>query len=402
MKTSKVIYSVIFLFVCFVMNAQNGTGYAMYFNPPFANGVSLYDIKQYLSNNSVKLNPIEGIYDVNQKSQLTYSSIGPRSSETSFDYAIVKGGNLFYVYAPYNNSYSCQSWLVIEPIGNTGVYNFMFTLPVQGSNKRIISHKQRVILEQGVLWNYCHTLSSEEINAFAGGSNIIEETRCLSGIKTFPDNVSTNGSTNSWTGTGFALRNGYVATNYHVVDNASTIHIRGIKGDLSKTYAAEVMGIDKNNDLALLKISDSSFTGFGNIPYSLTFNIADVGQEVYVLGYPLTSTMGNEVKLTTGVVSAKTGFQGDITVYQISAPIQPGNSGGPLFDSKGNVIGIVNAKHTEAENVGYAIKSMYLKNLIEAVSTSSIIPVNNTISNYSLTNKIKAESPFVFFIECSN
>lgn len=68
--------------------------------------------------------------------------------------------------------------------------------------------------------------------------------------------------------------------------------------------------------------------------------------------------MGDEIKLTTGVISSKTGFQGDVSLYQISAPIQPGNSGGPLFDNKGNLIGIVNAKHKGAENVGYAIKHL--------------------------------------------
>ena len=64
---------------------------------------------------------------------------------------------------------------------------------------------------------------------------------------------------------------------------------------------------------------------------------SEVGEEVFVLGYPLTATMGDEIKLTTGVISSKSGFQGDISQYQISAPVQPGNSGGPLFDSKGNI-----------------------------------------------------------------
>ena len=66
--------------------------------------------------------------------------------------------------------------------------------------------------------------------------------------------------------------------------------------------------------------------------------------------------MGDEVKLTNGIISSKTGFQGDVTTYQISVPLQAGNSGGPLFDSKGNVIGIVNAKHLGTENVSYVVK----------------------------------------------
>jgi S1-C subfamily serine protease len=69
-----------------------------------------------------------------------------------------------------------------------------------------------------------------------------------------------------------------------------------------------------------------------------------VGSNVFALGYPMAlSLMGEEVKFTDGKISSKTGFQGDITTYQISVPIQPGNSGGPLFDYDGNIVGITNA-----------------------------------------------------------
>ncbi len=209
------------------------------------------------------------------------------------------------------------------------------------------------------------------------------------------------GQPTEWTGTGFALKDGYIVTNYHVVEGAKNISIQGIKGDFNP-YNAVIVGSDKINDLALLKISDSSFVGFGAIPYSLSSNISEVGEEIFVLGYPLTSTMGDEIKLTTGVISSKTGYQGDVALYQISAPIQPGNSGGPLFDNKGNVIGIVNAKHEGAENVGYAIKVSYLRNLIESCSNASIIPNANTVSTLPLPGKVKSEKNFVFFIKCTS
>lgn len=205
-----------------------------------------------------------------------------------------------------------------------------------------------------------------------------------------------------WSGTGFALFGGYIATNYHVIEGAKSISVQGIKGDFTVKYCAEVIATDKFNDLALLKISDNRFTGFGTIPYKVTTSTSEVGEEVFVLGYPLTTTMGDEIKLTTGVISSKTGFQGDVSLYQISAPIQPGNSGGPLFDNKGNVIGIINAKHSGAENVGYAIKASYLRNLIESVTTASILPSNNLVSSLSLPDKVQSEKNFVFFITCSN
>lgn len=205
-----------------------------------------------------------------------------------------------------------------------------------------------------------------------------------------------------WSGTGFALKDGYIVTNYHVIDGAKSITVNGINGNFNTLYHAVVVGADKVNDLALLKISDSSFTNFGSIPYSISATTSEVGEDIYVLGYPLTATMGDEIKLTTGVISSKSGFQGDVALYQVSAPIQPGNSGGPLFDKKGNVIGVVSAKHTGAENVGYAIKTIYLRNLVESCANSSIIPNANTVSTLPLTRKVKLEKNFVFFIKCSS
>ena len=224
-------------------------------------------------------------------------------------------------------------------------------------------------------------------------------------IKMYPtsNNTTIGGfSAQEWSGTGFALKNGYIVTNYHVVENARNITVQGIKGSFSTEYKATVVATDKFNDLALIKISDSRFSGFGTIPYRIKTSTSEVGEEVFVLGYPLTSTMGDEIKLTTGVVSSKTGFQGDVSLYQISAPIQPGNSGGPLFDGNGNLIGIVNAKHKGAENVGYAIKASYLNNLVESAVSSNILPSMNSVSGQPLTNKVKNLRNFVFMIKCSS
>lgn len=205
----------------------------------------------------------------------------------------------------------------------------------------------------------------------------------------------------NWSGTGFALRNKYIVTNYHVIEEARTIKILGINSDFHKEYSAKVCVTDRSNDLALLEIVDDSFAGFGVVPYYTKTQMAEVGESVFVLGYPLTSTMGEEIKLTTGVISSRTGFQGDVSSYQFSAPIQPGNSGAPLFDNKGNLIGIVSAKHTGAENAGYAIKTSYLKQLTDCVATSGILPYNSHTANVPLTDKVKKIKNFVFIIKCS-
>jgi hypothetical protein len=201
-------------------------------------------------------------------------------------------------------------------------------------------------------------------------------------------------------GTGFLISNdGYIATCYHVIENSESIIIKGINGNTSRNYNAKVVLTDKSNDLAVLKINCSLNN---EIPYSIKWKVSDVGEGVFTLGYPLKTTMGEEIKLTNGIISSKSGFRGDKSTYQISAPIQPGNSGGPLFDNKGFLIGITNAKHKGAENVNYAIKTNVLKNLIESSYLSINLTKNNLLSNYSLSEKVKKIKNNVLIIEVEN
>lgn len=248
--------------------------------------------------------------------------------------------------------------------------------------------------------------------AFDGYSMIVNkggsksETKFL---KTYPTESPASGSqvggsngsgSKEWTGTGFALKNGYIVTNNHVVDGAKSIVVLGVNGNTYTEYSARVVSVDKNNDLALIKINDGRFNGFNNIPYAVLNATRDVGSDVFVLGYPLTDYMGDEIKLTNGIISSKTGYQGDVSTYQISAPVQPGNSGGPLFDNSGNVIGVVNSGIPGAENVGYAIKTSYLYNLVESAANTNIIPQNNSVTGSSLSEKVKQVKNCVFFIKC--
>ena len=120
------------------------------------------------------------------------------------------------------------------------------------------------------------------------------------------------------------------------------------------------------------------------------------------LGYPIADVMGDEVKFTDGKISSKSGIQGDVTVYQISVPIQPGNSGGPLFDMAGNIIGItssgLNREYFKSENVNYAIKSSYLKALIDSMTQRIQLPVGMPIAVQPLTEKIKLFQEYVTLI----
>ena len=204
-------------------------------------------------------------------------------------------------------------------------------------------------------------------------------------------------------GTGFGISsNGLIATNSHVINGTSTIQVRGIKGDFSKALSAKVILDDKNNDLAIIQINDPTFTTLGVIPYTISNKSSDVGTSVFVLGYPLKALMGDEIKLTNGIISSKSGYQGDVTSYQISAPLQPGNSGGPMFDEKGNLIGIVNAKLTIGENVSYAIKSSYLLNLIDLLPAKPIFLATTSLIGKPLTDQVKLINSFVYTIEINS
>jgi len=222
-------------------------------------------------------------------------------------------------------------------------------------------------------------------------------------IKMFPsstDNIANSPSEGASSGTGYAISSdGYIVTNHHVTNGANSIKVRGVNGDFSKTYTAKIIIEDKNNDLSIIKIDDQSFTSLGTIPYIIANRATDVGSSVFVLGYPLRATMGDEVKLTNGIISSKSGFQGDVTSYQITAPVQPGNSGGPLFDDKGNIIGIINAKHVGAENASYAIKSSYLMNLIDQMPTPPKLQTISTVAGKPLTEQVKILRNFTYIIE---
>ncbi len=219
-------------------------------------------------------------------------------------------------------------------------------------------------------------------------------------IKLYPTSTPHNPSEKASSGTGFALTsNGYIVTNYHVIDGANSIIVKGVNGNFSTSYKAKIVVSDKKNDLAIIQIEDNAFTNISKIPYTIKSTSSDVGENVFVLGYPLRATMGDEIKLTNGIISSKTGFQGDITSYQISAPVQPGNSGGPLFDKFGNLIGVINAKHAGAENVSYAIKVSYLKNVIDLLPITPTLSNTNTLTNLSLSDQVKLLNKFVYIIE---
>ena len=205
-----------------------------------------------------------------------------------------------------------------------------------------------------------------------------------------------------WDGNGsgfFLSKEGYIATNQHVIEGAKEIQVEYLSNGEKKVYTAEVVISDKTSDLAILEITDEKFAMNHSIPYNLDFKIKDIGSEVFALGYPMADVLGDEIKYTEGSISSKTGIDGDISSYQISVPIQPGNSGGPLFDENGNVVGItssiLNREMFDSENVNYAIKISYLKNLIDVLPKTIKANNSDVLKKMSKTEKIKELKNFI-------
>ena len=206
------------------------------------------------------------------------------------------------------------------------------------------------------------------------------------------------------TGSGFFIsEDGYLATNHHVIDDATTIEVSFVRDGQWVNYPATVVMSDKQNDLSILKITSKDFKPMPTIPYNFNTRVQDTGSEVFTLGFPMTDVMGSEVKFTDGKISSKSGIQGDATVYQITVPIQPGNSGGPLFNMDGSLVGItssgLNREYFRSENVNYAIKSSYLKTLVESLPNHIELQTQSEVAKLPLVEKIKRLENYMIYIK---
>lgn len=348
------------------------------------------------------LDPIEGIWSNNNTVKIYDSNNRLRAQQHNpqvATYAIYKIGTKYYCYSFGENADNSDARMTFINTASSGVYLM--------ENYYLISNstaKATAILSGSGLLEFNYELPTLEFKRriSEAGLDWIEGIKMVfehAWIKTFPTKSVLEKSYPK-SGTGFAISsNGIIVTNFHVIDGAKTIKVRGINSDFNKTYSAKVLVSDKNNDLAIIQIDDYGFTSLGTIPYTIKTGLAGVGENIFVLGYPLRATMGDEIKLTNGIISSRTGFQGDITSYQISAPVQPGNSGGPVFDSQGNIIGIINAKHLGAENASYAVKASYLTNLIVLLPRPPKLQTVNSLSGKTLTQQVEMVKKFVYIIE---
>jgi S1-C subfamily serine protease len=185
-----------------------------------------------------------------------------------------------------------------------------------------------------------------------------------------PDDIFANKSS----GTAWPIANGYAVTNNHVVSGNSKVTLINTDGD---SIQARVVLRDEQNDIALLSVIETD-----KLPPALPLSgsHARLGASVFTIGYPRIDIMGKTPKLTDGIISSVSGLRGDSSNYQISVPVQPGNSGGPLLNMKGEVVGIVTSMlgttddstgaTTLLSNISYALKVDVLKALMNQLPES--------------------------------
>ena len=198
-------------------------------------------------------------------------------------------------------------------------------------------------------------------------------------------------------GTGFAITsNGLIVTNYHVINGADSVEVQNGAG---KSFKVKVLYTEPANDIAILKIVDTSFRNLAAIPYTFKKAESDLAESVYTYGYPQDSPHFDEGKVTSDV-----GLDNDSLDYQISIAINPGSSGSPLMDSRGNVIGIVQAKQTQLEGVHFAVKTSYLLDAIHNIPADSLtkrinLNTKNTLAGLTTPQQLKKLRNYVFIVK---
>ena len=204
-------------------------------------------------------------------------------------------------------------------------------------------------------------------------------------------------------GTGFLIDGkGYLITNAHVVRNAREIDVQNTLGN----YHARLIRLDPQADLALLKIDDTTYHAFNGLPYGISRNDGDLGEDLFTLGYPRPEIVYNK-----GYLSAATGHEEDTTSFQLTIAANPGNSGTPVFNNDGEVVGVINSSQHDAQGMVFAVRSRNIFRAIDSIKADSSlqsidsnlvhlhIPVTSGLRGMDRRQQIKRIEDYIFIVK---
>lgn len=198
-------------------------------------------------------------------------------------------------------------------------------------------------------------------------------------------------------GSGFLIDGkGYIATNAHILNGAKFANVY----NNNKEFKTRIIYKDEARDLAILKIEDVDFAPYKSLPYSISKLTGDLGEEIFTLGYPK-----DEIVYNVGSLSARSGYKGDTLSFQVQMNSNHGNSGGPIFNKHGEIIGVLSTRDKTADGVTFAITSKYIYKVIDEIkkadSTSQRIkmPSYSSINGMNRVEQIKKVEDYVFLIK---
>jgi len=218
-------------------------------------------------------------------------------------------------------------------------------------------------------------------------------------IHNIKQNIAVPSNTITYTsgGTGFMIDpEGFLITNAHVIANARNIAVQNSAG---KDLRVKVVFTDIKKDLAILKIEDTAFTPAPSLPYSIRKTTGDIAEPIFTLGYPR-----NDIVYGDGYLAAKTGYDGDTLTCQIAVAANPGNSGGPIINRNGEVIGILSTKQVTADGAVFAIKSKYIYQALNNAKGDTALhriklPTSSSIKGLDRTQQVKKITDFVYMVK---
>jgi len=211
------------------------------------------------------------------------------------------------------------------------------------------------------------------------------------------------GATAKTSGTAFLIDGkGYLVTNAHVLQGSSAV----VKNNKGQEFATRIIKIDETRDLAILKIEDDDYKPVASLPYQIKKPGAELGEELFTLGYPRFPI--EDVVCSIGYLSSPSGFDGDTTSYQMTINANPGNSGGPVFNKNGDVVGVLTARESSTEGAVFAITSKSIYQMINELKESDTaiqkikITNNSTLKGQNRVEQIKQVQDYVYIVKAYN